>query len=108
MKGLFKDFIYLKRIIQYSLHVKRFIYISIILSIFLAFLAPLRPFLVEFTFDNHIMSNDYKGLKFICLLMLLSLFVEAILQYFYTYLINVIGQEVVSIDSIMETSVKEN
>lgn len=95
MKGLVKDFVLLKRIISYSGHVKRLIYISAFLSIMLAVLAPLRPFLVELAFDDYIMLNDYSGLKLICVLMLFCLFIEAVSQYFYTYLINVIGQEVI-------------
>ncbi len=95
MKGFLKDFYYLKRIIFYSKHVKRLIYISVFLSITLALLSPLRPFLVELSFDKYISSGDFNGLRFICVLMLLFLILEAIVQYFYTYIINVIGQEVV-------------
>ncbi len=95
MKGFLKDFYYLKRIIFYSKHVKRLIYVSVFLSIILALLSPLRPFLVELSFDKYISTGDFNGLRFICILMLLFLFLEAIVQYFYTYIINVIGQEVV-------------
>ncbi|MBM3402113.1 MAG: ABC transporter ATP-binding protein, partial [Bacteroidetes bacterium] len=35
---------------------------SILLTVLLAILAPLRPWLIQFTLDNYILFNDHAGL----------------------------------------------
>jgi ATP-binding cassette, subfamily B, multidrug efflux pump len=85
----------LTRLLGYVRPYRKTFYISILLTVAIAGLAPLRPWLVQHTFDTHIVSSDRQGLLLMTLIMMALLFVQAMLQYLNTYLTNLLGQDVV-------------
>jgi ATP-binding cassette, subfamily B, multidrug efflux pump len=62
------------------------------LTILLAIIAPLRPYLIQYTIDEHVLNSDSKGLLFYICLLLALLIVQTIIQYYHSYLSNFIGQ----------------
>jgi len=85
----------LKRLMKYAGPYRvQFIW-SAILSIFLAFLGPLRPYLVELTVDKYIFPQDYRGLMIISIVSFLVLVIESFARYRFIYLTNWLGQHVV-------------
>ncbi|MFT6210985.1 MAG: ATP-binding cassette subfamily B protein, partial [Bacteroidia bacterium] len=57
--------------------------------------SPLRPLLIQYAFDNYIVTPDPDGLLVITLLIIGVLLVEAFTYYFYTYSANWLGQTVI-------------
>ena len=85
----------LNRIMQY-VHPYRFTFFSTAsFAILLAFLSPTRPLLIQYAFDNYILTPNLPQLLNITLLLVVLLIVESIVQYFYIYWANWLGQRVV-------------
>ncbi|MDP3467724.1 MAG: ABC transporter ATP-binding protein [Daejeonella sp.] len=89
------DISLLRRIFRYVTPYRNIFIWSIVLTVLLAILAPLRPWLVQFTLDRYILLNDNKGLIDMSLLMLGLLLVQTVVQYFHTFLTNILGQSVI-------------
>lgn len=89
------DISLLSRMFQYVYPYKRVFVWSVILTILLAILAPLRPWLIQYTLDRYILWNDSKGLLEMSLLMLGLLLVQTLVQYFHTFFTNILGQSVI-------------
>jgi len=85
----------LKRVFQYVKPYQRIFIISVILTILLAVLAPLRPILIGYTLDHHIVTGDYSGLLNMTILMLVLLVVQTGVQYSHTLLTNTLGQSAI-------------
>ena len=85
----------LKRVFQFVYPYKRVFLWSVILTILLAILAPLRPWLIQYTLDRYILWNDSNGLLQMSLLMLGLLLVQTVVQYFHTFFTNILGQSVI-------------
>tara|TARA_Y100000991_G_C21970265_1_gene349041 strand:+ start:809 stop:2557 length:1749 start_codon:yes stop_codon:yes gene_type:complete len=89
------DLSLLKRVVMYVRPYIKIFYFTAICAILIAFLSPARPILIQFAFDNYIITaNENKLLLITCLLVLL-LFAESIFQYLYTYWSNYLGQSVI-------------
>jgi len=74
----------------------KFIFITAAtLSIVLAPLAILRPYLVQLSVDQYILAGNYKGLLWIVGLLFGVLLFEGALQYFFTYITGLLGQSVI-------------
>ncbi|MCB0755447.1 MAG: ABC transporter ATP-binding protein, partial [Flavobacteriales bacterium] len=73
---------------------KRFFF-TFFLTICLAALSPLRPLLIQYTFDNYIVIPDANGLFMMTLIIIGVLLLESITYYFYTYSANWLGQTVI-------------
>ncbi|AFC26122.1 ABC transporter ATP-binding protein [Saprospira grandis] len=74
----------------------RFIFITAAtLSIVLAPLAILRPYLVQLSVDQYILAGNYQGLLWIVGLLFGVLLFEGALQYFFTYITGLLGQSVI-------------
>ncbi|MFN8406097.1 MAG: ABC transporter ATP-binding protein [Sphingobacteriaceae bacterium] len=85
----------LGRVLRYTRPYKKILVGSVLLTIILAVLSPLRPMLVEYTLDSYIIQNDSIGLLNMVLLMIGLLFLQAMFGYFHTYFSNVLGQSVI-------------
>ncbi|RXF69508.1 ABC transporter ATP-binding protein [Arcticibacter tournemirensis] len=85
----------LKRIFTYIKPYKRIFAWSITLTIALAIVSPLRPLLIQFTLDKYILTDDKPGLTNMTLLMLLLLVLQAVIQYYHTFLTNKLGQSTI-------------
>ena len=95
VSGKAVDINLLKRIFKYVKPYKSIFIWSLLLTIALAALAPLRPFLIEYTLDKFILENDGSGLIRMTLLMIGLLLVQTVVQYFHTFLTNILGQSVI-------------
>lgn len=65
------------------------------LTIALAILSPLRPWLIQYTFDHFIATPNPEGLLNMTVLMIAMLVLEGIFTYGYTYAANWLGQSVI-------------
>ena len=89
------DFNLLKRVIAFTKPYKKVLYLSMFFSMVLSFLSPIRPFLINYAVDNHIMDPNPSQLQFICIILLVILFLESIVQFLYIYLATWLGQHVI-------------
>src|SRR5438128_2598801 len=89
------DFPILKRIFVFINPYKTSFWFGVFLTIFLAFLSPLRPWLVQYTVDSYIAKGDENGLLRMTLLMIGLLLFQTFVQYYQTYLTNWLGQAVI-------------
>ena len=85
----------LKRVFRYAYPYQSIFAWSIFLTILLAILAPLRPWLIQYTLDKYIILNDSSGLLNMSLLMVGLLLLQTGVQYYHTFFTNVLGQSVI-------------
>ena len=85
----------LKRVLNYVKPYLNIFYGTAIFAILIAFLSPVRPILIQYAFDNYIITPNEDKLLLITLLLVGLLFAESVLQYFYTYWSNFLGQSVI-------------
>ena len=62
------DFKVLKRIFQFVAPYRGRFYLIIILTLLLGVLTPIRPFLIQYTLDEHVQYGDYWSMVNIMLL----------------------------------------
>lgn len=89
------DFPVLKRVFQFVKPYRQSFYITVVLTLLIAALTPLRPWLTQVTLDNFIAFNDTHGLLLMTLLMIVLLIVQSIMQFFHNYMTNKLGQDVI-------------
>ncbi len=85
----------LRRIYKYLAPYKKTFYLSVFLTIVLAALAPLRPYMVQYTIDHFILEQDAQGLLYMVGLMFIALAVQTLVQYYHTVLTNWLGQSAI-------------
>ena len=89
------DVFLLNRVLTYVKPYFKIFYGTAVCAILIAFLSPARPLLIQYAFDNYIITpNENKLLLITCFLVVL-LFAESVLQYLYTYWSNYLGQSVI-------------
>lgn len=85
----------LKRVFQYVKPYRTTFIWSVILTILLALIAPVRPFLIKYTLDHYILQGHYSGLLMMTIVMLLLLVLQSVIQYSHTLLTNTLGQSAI-------------
>lgn len=85
----------LKRVFQYVKPYRGIFIWSVILTILLAIVAPVRPFLIKYTLDNYILKGEYNGLLMMTVVMLVLLVIQSVIQYSHTLLTNTLGQSAI-------------
>lgn len=95
VSGKAVDISLLKRIFQYVTPYRKIFIWSILLTVILAGLAPIRPWLIQLTLDKYIIESDSTGLLRMTLIMIGLLLVQTLVQYFHTFYTNVLGQSVI-------------
>lgn len=95
-KKKFIDLKNLRKVFRYAAPYKKKVYISIFLSIVLAVISPIRPYLIQYTVNVFIKDNDAFWLVMITVIQLGILFIETILRYYFGYITSWIGQYVVN------------
>lgn len=85
----------LKRIFQYVKPYRTIFIWSVILTILLAVVAPVRPFLIKYTLDHYVLKGHYDGLLMMTVVMLVLLVVQSVIQYSHTLLTNTLGQSAI-------------
>lgn len=85
----------LKRVFEYVRPYKRTFIVSVVLTIALAAITPVRPWLIGYTLDHFILEGDYSGLVKMIILMVILLVIQSVVQYSQTLLTNTIGQSAI-------------
>ncbi len=85
----------LNRLAKYIRPYRTIFWISVVLTVLLAAVAPALPLLIEYTLDKYILSNQYEGLSTMLILMLGLLIAQTIIRYFHTLMTNTLGQSVI-------------
>jgi len=85
----------LKRIFQFTKPYKKLFTTSVILTITIALISPLRPLLTQYTLDNLVPNRDVTGLIYVTLVMIGLLLLQSTIQYFHSWSTNFLGQSVI-------------
>lgn len=89
------DFGLFKKIISFTKGHKNLLWGAACLTLLGAFLSPLRPYLVQYAFDEYITKNDLTGLGKISTVIIGVLILETSVQYFSGFISNLLAMEVV-------------
>ncbi len=89
------DLTQLKKVFRFAQPYKKKLYVSIFLSIVLAVISPLRPFLIQYTVNNFIKDGDTYWLILITVIQIGMLLFETGLRFYFTYITAWLGQSVI-------------
>lgn len=89
------DFSLLRRIFSFAAPYKRSFYISMILTVVLAAISPLRPYLIQVTVDKYIAGQLMQMLILVTVVQIGLLLLETVVRFYFSYLTNWLGQSVV-------------
>ena len=89
------DYKLLRRTFSFVRPYKKKVVLAAAFIIAVAILGPLRPYLIQEAIDNYVIKGDYAGLRQIVLILVSILIMEAVFQYYQTYLSNWLGQSVI-------------
>jgi ATP-binding cassette subfamily B multidrug efflux pump len=91
----FFDFALLRRVFRYAAPYKRKFYLSVVLAIILAFITPVRPFLIQLTVDKYIVhSIEYMVIN-MTLIQIGLILIETAMRFLFSFTTNWLGQSVV-------------
>lgn len=88
------DFKLLKRLLVFLKPFKKYVFLSILLTLGTSALGPLRPYLTHIAIDNYISPGNWDGLVWIVALIVGLMFIHGALQFGLTYLMQWVGQRV--------------
>lgn len=89
------DFSLFKRIMKYINPYKGVFYFTAFIGIVLAFVALVRPVLIQKTIDENIKNFDAQGLLVMTIILIGFLLIESAFEYIFNYLGNLLGQNVI-------------
>jgi len=89
------DFTILKRVFAFTSPYKKKLYLSIFLSVLLAVISPLRPYLIQYTVNNFIKDRDTYWLILITVIQIGMLLLETGLRFYFGFITSWLGQTVV-------------
>lgn len=89
------DFGLLKKVFRFAAPYKKKLYFSIFLSVVLAVISPLRPFLIQYTINNFIADRNTYWLILITIIQIGMLLFETGLRFYFTFLTSWLGQSVI-------------
>ncbi len=89
------DFSLLRRIFSFAAPYKRSFYVSMFLTVVLAVISPLRPYLIQVTVDKYIANQLTRMLVTVTIIQIALLLLETVVRFFFSYLTNWLGQSVV-------------
>lgn len=93
--GKYSDTNILKRIFSLVKPYKLVFTLAAFLSVILAPVSIIRPYLVQLTVDNYILKYDLEGLYYMILLLCGILMLEGLLSYVFTYSTGWLGQSII-------------
>lgn len=85
----------LNRLAKYMRPYRSTFWVSVVLTILLAAVAPALPLLIEHTLDSYILKGKSDGLNTMLALMMFLLVLQTIIRYFHTLMTNTLGQSVI-------------
>ncbi len=83
------------RVLAYIKPYKKTFLFTSFLTVLLAFFSPIRPWLIKYTIDKPVAEGNMELLLQLTLLMIFLLLLEALFQFWQTFLANKIGQDVI-------------
>jgi ATP-binding cassette subfamily B multidrug efflux pump len=89
------DFSLLRRVYALAKPYKTKLIIAIGLTVLMAFLGPVRPYLIQYTLDHYVVNGDMKGLIWMSVLIFALLLIQSLFQVWSTILTNFLGQRVI-------------
>src|SRR4029079_17628499 len=89
------DFPILKRVFAFTSPYKKKLYLSVFLSILLAVISPLRPYLIQYTVNNFIKDRNTYWLILITVIQIGMLLFETGLRFYFGFITSWLGQTVV-------------
>ncbi len=95
LSGEIVDTKILKRLFAFVKPYIGFFYLVVFLTLFLAMMAPARPYLIQLALDDYVVYGNFSGLLNITLILFALLIVQAIAQYGHTYLSGWLGQNII-------------
>jgi len=90
------NFSLLKRVFRYASPYKKKFYLSLILAILLAVLAPVRPMLIQLTINLFIAAKDIDWVVWITIIQIVLLLVESGFRFYFSFLTAWLGQNVIN------------
>ncbi len=94
-KGQAFDLPLIRRVLRYTRPYKARFRITAFLTVFLALLSPVRPWLIQYTVDHFVLTPNLSMLLLFCGIMLGILLLETVVQYYQSYLSGWLGQTVI-------------
>jgi len=85
----------LRRMGRYMRPYQTAFWVSVILTILLAAVAPALPMLIQHTLDNYILNFDTEGLSYMLIAMLALVIIQTLIRYYHTLMTNTLGQSVI-------------
>ena len=85
----------LRRMVKYMKPYGNIFWISVVLTILLAAVAPALPILIQYTLDKYILQFNTSGLSLMFILMIVVLIVQTLVRYYHTLMTNTLGQSVI-------------
>lgn len=85
----------LNRMMKYLRPYRTVFWLSVILTILLAAVAPALPMLIEYTLDKYILKGNAAGLTTMLVVMLGLLILQTLIRYYHTLTTNTLGQSVI-------------
>lgn len=86
----------LRRLFAYARPYRKTLLFSVFLSVILALVSPLRPWLIQLSVDKYIGGHLWHGLVLVTALQLSVLVLESFLRFWFMYRTNWLGQTVVN------------
>jgi len=84
-----------QRVFKYVKPYNKQFYFTAFLVVVLAVLSPIRPYLIQYMIDDKVAASDLIGVRNITLLLIGIMVVEAIIQFYQSYLANWLGQTII-------------
>lgn len=89
------DIAVLRRVFGYAAPYKRKFYLSVILAILLAFITPVRPYLIQLTVNNYIANSVTHMVIQITIIQIGLILVETAMRFWFSFTTAWLGQSVV-------------
>ena len=84
-----------KRIMGYLSPYKFMVWASVLLTVILSALAPVNPWLTQYTLDNYVAKGNSHKLLLMAAILLAFLLLKGIIQFLNTYYTNLLGQNII-------------
>ncbi len=89
------DWVLLKRVIAQAKPYRGIFILSAIIAVVTAPVAVLKPYLIQYTVDHHILDFDFQGLLNMMIMLIGVLIIQSLLRYLFIYYTNLLGQSVI-------------
>ncbi len=90
------DISLLKRVFRYAAPYKSKFYLSLLLALLLAIMAPVRPYLIQLTVNKFIAVKDVQWIVWITAIQIVLLLAESGVRFYFSFITSWMGQHVVN------------